>query len=1040
MTAEYYDNEKLGKILSELPRSRMNPKDDEQLNDILKKLLQVETLIYFSARVARISEKDELGEAWSLVQDWDSCHADLLPETSETFILWNLARKLSFSAWSWKRELSWYESLPPEVRAFDFADGKIAENRACVYAFEAREREWQSFALEPQEPSLPKMEYAENGNFHFCNYDEKIVYHNPASKGNNFKSFAIGSADAFDFEPDSVPAPDHVEISLNLDEIAESACEEWQKDLIRNMVVYDRNGESVKTLRLGRRTHQLGMVGSGKSVLMKAEAIHLARQGKKVCIIVSTKNAVLETFLEIRKAFPNSTPLISPRKSPMAEARLFARQGEALLSESLPEIFSSCQMLGILNGTITDMGVERPCFSFKKEKKGEQEDKCAGKSLVCPSYGSCPLTKMQRDCLTSGIVITTPQALTMTGTALKGLPFFRYCLEKFDFVFFDECDLIQNVMDVNTIEEINFNWHATNSWEISEHFKKDYRKKSHNSDAYNNVVKIFADNNSYLWYLGNIVEKIEKDRDIFCFFGRGQIFTLRYLLEKLAEKDAIPEKLKEMLLLIARGRENFGDDEKPEMELEIISHAKDVALELDETAAFERRKVISLFREKTDDGWLAFALAIMKILDGLKALKYNAPLLRSSEAKRLQGIPSVNPKNKSLKFLPESYAGHLYGFKMDAKEKTVKTVSVDNIGRIAMNMPWLLRNPEGKGIGPSVVLFSASSHLPESTKWHVHADVDYIIKSSDEKLDHMRKTRWHFPDRNARKVSGTFDLRKYPERSFKSFFDVYRDVLKKNAEEGKNAIMIVNSHAQARAARDALKKLGIAALRPAILEKSSTEEDSEDTIEAPTKFAGSGCNVLIAPAASIARGHNITLPDGSSYVSVLYFPVRPMINPYDSQEKFVNANGVFVRKVKDRLLEEPDIWKRHKSYVEIAEEAFRMAVSEPLPVPSILSDEEKDSLIANQLVGIYQAWGRMARTGKDISKAGTPEIWFMDGSFVNDDEKSRKFDFLEHFAKLVTKISDKKEISICMEPFITSFLEAYNARNKSKNPQAGASE
>ena len=207
-----------------------------------------------------------------------------------------------------------------------------------------------------------------------------------------------------------------------------------------NTIKAVNNGHVVKAeeLSIHEVVNMVGMVGAGKSTLMKVLTYHLSKQDKKIVIVLDTVADTFHMYSYFRRLNMNITPLIG-RNEREKYIYQVAEQGEKFIQPEYSEYLTSPCIVGGMaqsdNKTVR-YGKE-PCKKLMKDSK----------QYTCPFIDICPAVKMYRDIITSNVIITTIQGLAAIRILGDNRLFLEYVLEQADLVMFDECDKVQKTLD-----------------------------------------------------------------------------------------------------------------------------------------------------------------------------------------------------------------------------------------------------------------------------------------------------------------------------------------------------------------------------------------------------------------------------------------------------------------------------------------------------------------------------------------------------------------------------------------------------------------
>lgn len=203
-------------------------------------------------------------------------------------------------------------------------------------------------------------------------------------------------------------------------------------------------------------THLVGMVGSGKSTLMKLIAVHSALQvpPKKTAIVLNDVVSVLDVVDELNRVLavdsehPVAIPLIGRSNRHEHLKRLYAREGSP--SESGERALNTaCPLFGLLpDDQLTTLpGIPEPGREpCEQLEQGDNKQKC-----LCPLFHQCPSQQVWHDLPGASIIVTTSGAMAKssvpTQVDMRRLKYGEYLYTNCDLVIFDECDTVMEWFD-----------------------------------------------------------------------------------------------------------------------------------------------------------------------------------------------------------------------------------------------------------------------------------------------------------------------------------------------------------------------------------------------------------------------------------------------------------------------------------------------------------------------------------------------------------------------------------------------------------------
>ncbi|MDR3079324.1 MAG: hypothetical protein LBV60_00075 [Streptomyces sp.] len=413
--------------------------------------------------------------------------------------------------------------------------------------------------------------------------------------------------------------------------------------------------------------------------------------------------------------------------------------------------------------------------------------------------------------------------------------------------------------------------------------------------------------------------------------------------------------------------------------------------------------------------------------------------------------------------LPEAPMGNVLGFQFLVDERaaarskdgyrtgTLRFFRCAGIGReILLNWPQLGASPESGQRGPHVLLMSGTSWAGTSTRAHVLAPVQAVLKPQKKALKAIRETvfRTEFlydtagvplrlsgmdPDKRSDVLRLMIDRLARPRGDGHSS-PLQAELARIHDQRRKRALLLVGSYKEAQAAATALD--GIPRWRGRVRVLAADDAELESAIDGgpppagdrPTKRTASGAGtvrrgdiasfaddpdaeLLVAPLLAVERGHNIlTVPQrpGEERVAAfgtVFFLVRPHPRPDDLMLSVFAVNDWASRFVRGQVslggitfgalaAEAGDLHAAGGAFRTAARGVWRRLLSRPY-VYSSLTDDEKESFAWDQLVTIWQVVGRLVRGGVParvvfVDAAFAPQLAASQASFTARGTRARR--------------------------------------------------
>ena len=390
--------------------------------------------------------------------------------------------------------------------------------------------------------------------------------------------------------------------------------------------------------------------------------------------------------------------------------------------------------------------------------------------------------------------------------------------------------------------------------------------------------------------------------------------------------------------------------------------------------------------------------------------------------------------------VPEAPMGNVLGFQylpdneqeqiLDAEGRctgTLRFFRCAGVGRELLHaLPDLGADPGSGRAGPHVLLMSGTSWAGTSTRAHILAPVQAILKPGDKALEAIRGTTFRtnfLYDHESRPI--TLSGQDHTVRN-----DVLKQLVSKLARPGRGgtashveaelakisdprrrrALLLVGSYREARTAFGVLHEMPRWRGRVRVLTRDDADlDETTDDIQSGSDgnsvsaalrrgelaaFAeDEDAELLIAPLMAIERGHNILSPARSpneervAAFGSVFFLVRPHPRPDDLPLAIFAINDWVTRFVRNQIahrehgtfdemvakagtLSQAGLAFRH-----IARTEWRRLLTRRY-VYSRLSTTEKESFAWDQLVSIWQVIGRLVRGGVPA------RVVFVDAAFA----------------------------------------------------------
>jgi energy-coupling factor transporter ATP-binding protein EcfA2 len=800
------------------------------------------------------------------------------------------------------------------------------------------------------------------------------------------------------------------------------------KDVIIPDVLKSIDGpmmSTADTLRINETINLVGMVSSGKSTLIKIIVFILATRGLKVVVL---QNRVKDVF-DLAHYFTNlklsATPYIG--KNHMRYIEEFQKQIPGC--DYLPDDFSRYLESPCIISGLTQDTYESPLFG--KEPCNELVKDWV--KHVCPYYNQCPRMKMQREAITSNVIVTTTEGLVSTRIGENQELFLDYVLRQADLVIMDESDNVQTSVDrvfapgdkfMNFIHDsrrdVFDSFQNLDNIFLSDrndiHYRELQRNAVTNHNVLLNTIASLPEWN-YMWnhYFSSTVlfEKIKPfiEKDIKDNFGLSEELhsidddTLK---EKKEKAKAQIDELSGFLSQYISERNNLA---RPDV--------FEIALKYQDNEPFSEWTQEWLGKYHLKEGTVEKikAFIIVSAFEEYILDIYTTLQLTTGLIKKDIGLFTYLQARTSLlqRFLPISPLGNVFGMKKT--DEGIYLYRQFAYGRVVVtDLPWLYADNDGKPLGPHVLLLSGSSFAPGSLGYHINRPVNYVLDIELKKRNELEKTEiQHIPNR---RVSGKQEILVHLEaliENNKEFF------LLELQREGK-ILVIVNSYEQAAETQKTLANLlKDENVEVVYMQRASDEEIDENAISRDNieSFSRKSARILVAPAKAIERAYNIVEENGHSTISTVFFAIRPMEVPGDITASFSKLNGMIAAKFNNHT---------YKNEYEMAENLREFALKKWLSfeantTPDEMADDLRDDLSASLFILILQIFGRAARFTDPTRKE--PHLYFLDGAFRGKDGKPKSYDCLKEIVDYLDRLFENPKYKLIAQALYGPLYKAF---------------
>lgn len=931
----------------------------------------------------------------------------------------------------WQDDLREYRKKRYDaVRAFSIqqVDEKRSFSKAIgpyPYPYEERAKEWVRFWPERVE-DLKAPTYAESGTYRYMYSLESGDSETVRVKLN---CAGVDTASSMPVEKNCRPP---ITISIRellstAEKMAETCPEDPCFTILKTNILKEVNGSTVQPcseLTIREVVNMVGMVGAGKSTLIKVLSFWFHQHGLRMAVVVDTVAETLSLQKYLSSLGVAASPLIG-RSERMKYINQVSQPDEICLSASYSQYLTpACLIDGMdeQHDAAIVFGKE-PCYSLKK---GNQH-------YLCPYFEQCSGTKMLRDCYTASVVITTVAgfAASRVGTARE--TFLELAMRDFDLVVFDESDRVQKTLDHFFMPETSFNNYIRECAEDCSAYMKlssKHREENLAAQRYDEMQR------QSVTVLSCIVKSLHHELGAWRKITYGDPFSALTLLDDLYQTETefkIPHAVYQAIYDLI----DMQDEER--IRQSTLWAVLDSSCKSTDEFFFDRMYQLWLTElgetfprpeknkaRKIQDARLKLILRLIYFDHFIRGLSdaYEASHETSYGQNELFGFLQTRFRQQQH-FLPSALCGNLFGLKKTDEEDIILFRQFAFGRSLMKDLPYLRTDQHGNPAGPHVILLSGSSWAEGSYEYHVNRPVNYILEADAEKRVFLEKTRF-FESGFLERISGAGDDQRVAQLRAATQKAVDLIISEYERKAGK-ILLVVNSYAQAlevqQTLETALRKANCSARTCRMIADAINAPSGEDTVRRGevSRFAQMNANILIAPAMAIERGHNIVDEYGHSALSAVFFMVRPMAVPDDIQQKGSKLNGL----VESHCKREPQesLFAYNARIRQFAARQWnKMSKTKAFGIAELSEDERKD-VVATLFVLILQIFGRLARV-TDVSRPA-PHVYFIDGAFRRHPEKAEDFDCLSELGQYLEELMTQKESAEIAKTLYAPFYQAY---------------
>ena len=938
----------------------------------------------------------------------------------ETAFLLQKAHRLLHSCSSkmnWAKVLENYRNAQPEFCLYIFTE-KI-EKGSKVLKF-ARNTE---LAVEPDRADVyfeyirkhkedRHFGYANGGKYSYSIKDKtsSIVYSADVEIPDRTPQMPISSP----------PKKTRKTISVSTDELLASSAEMAEKkpddycySILKSntlKAVTEGNVKSANRLEIDKITNLVGMVGSGKSTLMKVLSYHLAKADKKIVLVLDTVSSVLEMCSYLSQFGVSVSPVIGWGGREKYIDQVAKAHEKYLQNEYSKYLTAPCIIDGMAKNksdkSSAPMFGNEPCRSLMKNKK----------HYNCPYMDICPAVRMYRDVYTSNVIVTTVQGLAAIRLLGDNKLFLEYVLEQADLVVFDECDKVQKTLDEFFTPSASFDKFRQNAAALcSEAMNKE-------TEALDGMEK---NESGYIRKLMRSLGVCMAVREAINAYGGtwrtilSRTFSAEILYQAICRENQknkyISDKSLEHMRRVTIGLDHDKD----------IEHILKFALSEDDLKIFSSDISDWLTDnnckpDKTFSDHIKLYLVVAAFDNYIREIS-DSYLFLPYERKTQQELTDFLSTRFTAqqKILPSSAMGNLFGMKNDP-QKGLILYRQYAFGRALMDrMPWLRLTEEGQPAGPNVLMLSGSSWADGCLQYHVNVPVKYLLEAEEWKRRKIAESKM-IDLGTAIRVSGSGS-----EEREENLTEVIKKIMgtieAELRSEGK-LLMIVNSYSEAQTVANYLNRLLSNGKTVACMRREADEFDENMILRSEiADFSDHSADIMVAPAQAIERGYNIVDKDGHSAFGSVFFLVRPMEVPDEISSKCTKLNGYLERHCV--LSGKKNAFDRAAKLRSEATRQWSLMERQGKMQLSSLDPVMKLDVTASLFVLILQIFGRLCRITDESKPA--PRVYFADGAFRRSEKNTAGYDLLNELIDYLDSMIDNKKTGKIAETLYQPFYEAF---------------
>ena len=963
----------------------------------------------------QIAPEETAGALWGLLTG----HI-ILDEKGKREKLARVRHVLPFgSRYVWEKALENYKSVELSLRLYSFEGDGFERREVSLCA--GRIEHYQRVLSHPLPYSQREVLWAETGSYTF------FVKQQP---------YEIALAEAhFQEEPEKHPLrqdkckpPITVawkalrQTAIQMDEqdaLAARAPRNWEKRISKvRWQIYDRGLllES-ETFTLEAMCHVIGMVSSGKSTLMDVLAVHIAKQKKRVTVVLNDVVSVLERVELYERYGVGAAPMLGKSDRIGHNNRLHRTQRSLSSASRDPRArwVSPFCPLDALTGAAKPLELkDAPCQTLIKVEK---EPKKHPKRYCCPLWRACPRFEADRHLVNATIWVATPASLVYAGVPKQqnreSLRYLELALRQSDLVIVDEADRVQRGLDQifapNQVivdregRSLLGGLQAKVNPILDQKGRSQLKNREVESWVMLHDVAQIASKRLYALVYQNTNDLGQREGDLKRYLGtlpfNGVTLSQRLVKTWFGEEEDAGGLLSHLEKVI---NDPLGEKENGEL--------TEISRELLTYSSFTptRSKLEDFLETHTKlQGEQREKAAIKLELFLLTCILTNRLEKLLSQWPHIEGVLTVDnelsgrPPRDYIALVPTSPMGNILALQFTQVDEglgDLRYLRCAGVGRyLLLNLHELFIGDEFAN--PHVLLLSGTSWAGASPNYHVQVPVTGVLRAPDEEVTAIAKSRFEFTSLGGGpvRISGSrggvredalaeliHRLMRQSDISGRSLLDAHLNEL---PESRQRALVLTGSYEET---EHVFRE--ICRVRPdwqnevRFLQADKDGDKGEKQVlwygqdrglrrGVVDTFATTGAKVLVAPLLAVERGHNILNSEGYAAIGAAYLLVRPHPRPNELDYALHSINRWAVdelQKPVEGSLEQAAKDKRRRAFqrwIGLLKTQLRYAD---------LADKKPDQVAVtwNLLVPIWQVIGRLVRGGQ------AAHVYFCDGAFM----------------------------------------------------------